>query len=80
MALISNGVVVAGSLLAGVGYIWFLIASIRISVLWFLACLLLPPIAQPLFLLTNFRMAVHPSKLFFPGIVLMLIGLLTMPR
>jgi uncharacterized membrane protein len=73
MGILGLLLVIVGGIISLIGGIWFLIAAFQESVLWGLACMLVP-LASLLFLIFHSNRALNPFLLSFGGGVLFYIG------
>jgi len=71
-------VFVAGLVVSAVGTLWFLLTAFRESILWGLACLLLPFVSA-IFLIVHWREAGKPFLVSLAGGFICLIGMSMAP-
>ena len=74
MSLIASALVFLGMILVLIGYVVFLVAAFRRSLLWGLAVLFLPPLAALAFLLLHWRRAQSGFYLMLWGWALIGLG------
>lgn len=73
--MIGSVLVILGSIVVFVGWIMFLVAAFRESILWFLGCLFFPFPVILIFLIMHWNVAAKPFLIEVLGIVITTIGL-----
>lgn len=73
--MIGSAIFAVGGIIALIGWIMFLVAAFRVSILWFLGCFFFPFPVALIFLIMHWNVAAKPFLVEVLGGVLMTVGL-----